>query len=162
MLFRSGAASPSITVRKSFILSIYGLIGLFTTAPILSALLATLVAHLAGAQLSEAQVHPCVVLGVDLGPLLCGMFVSSWLGVVTVPRKLPRILRSLRETVRTILARKPQVLVIIDSPGYTLRLARSVRRRDPSIPIVDYVSPSVWAWRPGRARAMRGTISGPR
>jgi hypothetical protein len=75
-------------VRKSFILSIYGLIGLLTTAPVLSAILATLVAHLAGAQLSEAQVHPCVVLGVDLGPLLCGMFVFSWLGVVTLPMGL--------------------------------------------------------------------------
>jgi lipid-A-disaccharide synthase len=46
------------------------------------------------------------------------------------------------------------VLVIIDSPDFTHRVARRVRARDPAIPIVDYVSPSVWAWRPGRARAM--------
>jgi lipid-A-disaccharide synthase len=49
-------------------------------------------------------------------------------------------------------------MVIIDSPGYSLRLARSVRKDAPDIPIVDYVSPSVWAWRPGRARAMRSFI----
>ena len=52
----------------------------------------------------------------------------------------------------------PDILVIIDSPDFTHRVARRVRARDPSIPIVDYVSPSVWAWRPGRARAMRAYV----
>jgi lipid-A-disaccharide synthase len=45
--------------------------------------------------------------------------------------------------------------VIIDSPDFTHRVASAVRARDPRIPIVDYVSPTVWAWRSGRARAMR-------
>lgn len=49
---------------------------------------------------------------------------------------------------------RPDILVIIDSPDFTHRVARRVRAADPQIPIVDYVSPSVWAWRPGRARAM--------
>jgi lipid-A-disaccharide synthase len=49
-------------------------------------------------------------------------------------------------------------LVIIDSPGYTLRVARFVHRFDRSIPIIDYVSPSVWAWRSGRARSMKRYI----
>jgi lipid-A-disaccharide synthase len=44
--------------------------------------------------------------------------------------------------------------VIIDSPDFTHRVARKVRSQNPSIPIVDYVSPTVWAWRPARARAM--------
>jgi lipid-A-disaccharide synthase len=48
--------------------------------------------------------------------------------------------------------------VIIDSPDFTHRVARRVRKLAPKIPIVDYVSPSVWAWRPGRARAMRGYV----
>jgi lipid-A-disaccharide synthase len=50
------------------------------------------------------------------------------------------------------------VLVIIDSPDFTHRVARRVRKAAPDIPIVDYVSPSVWAWRPGRARAMRAYV----
>jgi lipid-A-disaccharide synthase len=62
------------------------------------------------------------------------------------------------KTVRAVLARKPHALVIVDSPGYTLRVARWVHRFDRSIPIVDYVSPSVWAWRSGRAKAMRRYI----
>ena len=53
---------------------------------------------------------------------------------------------------------RPDVLVIIDSPDFTHRVARRVRAAAPDIPIVDYVSPSVWAWRPGRARAMRAYV----
>ena len=53
------------------------------------------------------------------------------------------------------IAARPDVLVIIDSPDFTHRVARRVRAAAPAIPIVDYVSPTVWAWRPGRARAMR-------
>ncbi len=64
----------------------------------------------------------------------------------------------MRLTAEAVLARHPHVLVIIDSPGFTLRIARRVRAADPTIPIVEYVSPSVWAWRPGRARAMRAYI----
>lgn len=82
----------------------------------------------------------------------------SIIGFTALPRRLPNNIRRLRETVRTILAQKPNVLVIIDSPGYTLRLARFVRRGDPTIPIVEYVSPSVWAWRAGRAKMMRRCI----
>ena len=59
------------------------------------------------------------------------------------------------QTVRAVLARRPHALVIIDSPAFTLRVARFVRWFDRSIPIIDYVSPSVWAWRAGRARSMR-------
>jgi lipid-A-disaccharide synthase len=58
------------------------------------------------------------------------------------------------KTVRAVLKRRPHALVIIDSPGYTLWVARFVHRFNRSIPIIDYVSPSVWAWRSGRARSM--------
>jgi lipid-A-disaccharide synthase len=80
------------------------------------------------------------------------------IGVSAIPRRLPRILRHLAETVRAVLARRPHALVIIDSPAFTLRVARLVRLFDRSIPIIDYVSPSVWAWRAGRARTMRRYI----
>src|SRR4030095_13264152 len=49
-------------------------------------------------------------------------------------------------------------LVIIDSPCFARARARRVRAAEPTIPIVEYVSPSVWAWRPGRARVMRAYI----
>ena len=82
----------------------------------------------------------------------------SIIGLTAIPRRLPTILRRIRETADVIVKARPRALVIIDSPDFTHRVARRVRRRAPEIPIIDYVSPSVWAWRPGRARAMRSYI----
>jgi lipid-A-disaccharide synthase len=82
----------------------------------------------------------------------------SIMGLAAVVRKLPLILRRIRETADAVLAAGADSLVIIDSPDFTHRVARRVRAKDAAIPIVDYVSPSVWAWRPGRARAMRGYV----
>jgi len=79
-------------------------------------------------------------------------------GLTAIPRRLPTILRRIRETADAVIAARPDALVIIDSPDFTHRVGRRVRRAAPAIPIVDYVSPSVWAWRPGRARAMRGYV----
>src|SRR5258708_27447915 len=78
----------------------------------------------------------------------------SIIGLAAVAKQLPKILRLIRETAAAVTQASPDILVIIDSPDFTHRVARRVRARDPSIPIIDYVSPSVWAWRPGRARAM--------
>jgi lipid-A-disaccharide synthase len=78
----------------------------------------------------------------------------SIIGLAAVAKQLPKILRLIRETTHAVTQASPDILVIIDSPDFTHRVARRVRARDPSIPIVDYVSPSVWAWRSGRARAM--------
>lgn len=82
----------------------------------------------------------------------------SIIGFAAVATRLPLILRRLRETTAQALAFRPDVMVAIDSPDFTQRVARRVRARDASIPIVGYVSPSVWAWRPGRARAMHAYI----
>ncbi|MGO9399833.1 MAG: lipid-A-disaccharide synthase [Xanthobacteraceae bacterium] len=81
-------------------------------------------------------------------------------GFSAIPARLPMILRRIRETADAIVAARPDALVIIDSPDFTHRVARRVRGRAPSIPIIDYVSPSVWAWRSGRARAMRTYVDG--
>jgi lipid-A-disaccharide synthase len=79
-------------------------------------------------------------------------------GFSAIPARLPRILRRIREAADAVIATGPDLLVIIDSPDFTHRVARRVRATAPHIPIVDYVSPTVWAWRPGRAAAMRRYI----
>jgi lipid-A-disaccharide synthase len=78
----------------------------------------------------------------------------SVMGFVPVIRRLPLLLKRISQTAHAIVAQRPDVLVIIDSPDFTHRVAKKVRAAAPSIPIVDYVSPTVWAWRPGRARKM--------
>jgi lipid-A-disaccharide synthase len=80
------------------------------------------------------------------------------MGILPVLARLPQILARISETAETIVAARPDVLVIIDSPDFTHRVARRVRAAVKKLPIVDYVSPSVWAWRPGRAKAMRTYI----
>ncbi|HKU05128.1 MAG TPA: lipid-A-disaccharide synthase [Bradyrhizobium sp.] len=82
----------------------------------------------------------------------------SIIGLAAVVRHLPAIMRRIRETAEAVIATAPDILVIIDSPDFTHRVAKRVRAKAPHIPIVDYVSPTVWAWRPGRARAMKPYI----
>jgi lipid-A-disaccharide synthase len=82
----------------------------------------------------------------------------SIIGLIAIPQKLPIIFRRIRQAAQAVIAARPDALVIVDSPDFTHRVARRVRRLAPKIPILDYVSPSVWAWRPGRARAMRRYI----
>lgn len=77
------------------------------------------------------------------------------MGVSAVLRDLPRLLRRISQTAGTIARERPDCLVTIDSPDFTLRVARKVRAANPAIPIVHYICPSVWAWRPGRAPAMK-------
>ena len=76
------------------------------------------------------------------------------MGLLPVLARLPTLIARIRATAAAIVAARPDALVIIDSPDFTHRVARRVRAALPSLPIVNYVSPSVWAWRPGRARAM--------
>jgi lipid-A-disaccharide synthase len=77
------------------------------------------------------------------------------MGLAPVVARLPTILRRIRQTSEAIIASKPDLVVLIDSPDFTHRVARRVRKAAPEVPIIGWVSPSVWAWRPGRAKAMR-------
>ncbi len=77
------------------------------------------------------------------------------MGPAAIVARLPKLVRRVYRTVDAALAFNPDALIIIDSPEFTHPIAKRVRKRRPGIPIVDYVSPSVWAWRPGRARKMK-------
>ena len=81
------------------------------------------------------------------------------MGILPVIARLPLLLRRIRETVAYFADEKPDVLVIIDSPDFTHRVARQLKKQLPDLPVINYVSPTVWAWRPGRARTMRGFIT---
>ena len=72
------------------------------------------------------------------------------MGLTEVLPRLPNILKRIRETEVDIRARKPDVIVTIDAPDFCFRVAKRLHGFD--VPIVHYVAPSVWAWRPGRAK----------
>ena len=72
----------------------------------------------------------------------------SIMGLAEVLPHLPRLLKRLKQTAALARELKPDVIVTIDSPGFCMRLADKLR--DSGIPIVHYVAPQFWAWRPGR------------
>lgn len=80
------------------------------------------------------------------------------MGFAAVIGKLPTILKRMKETVEAIVANPPDILVLVDAQDFNRRVAGRVRKRLPHLPIVKYVAPTVWAWRPGRARKMYGII----
>jgi lipid-A-disaccharide synthase len=99
--------------------------------------------------------HEMAAAGLDS---LLSMDDFAIIGFSAIPARLPRIVSHMVRIVRAVLARRPHALVVIDSPAFSLPLARFVHWFDRSVPIIDYVSPSVWAWRAGRARSMRRFI----
>ncbi|MEM6579142.1 MAG: lipid-A-disaccharide synthase [Pseudomonadota bacterium] len=76
------------------------------------------------------------------------------MGLSEVLPKLPNLIRRIRQTADDVIAHRPDVLITIDSPDFSLRVAARARRALPDLKIVHYVAPSVWAWRPGRAAKM--------
>jgi lipid-A-disaccharide synthase len=79
---------------------------------------------------------------------------TAVMGLREVVPAIPRILARVREAADYAIRIHPDALVVIDSPDFTHRIARAVKKRDPSIKTVNYVAPQVWASRAYRARAM--------
>lgn len=82
----------------------------------------------------------------------------SIIGISAIVGRLPQLLRRLSQVSDHIVRWRPDVLVLIDSPTFSHRVAKRVRKRLPDIPIINYVPPTVWAWREARAPAMRAYI----
>lgn len=80
------------------------------------------------------------------------------MGISAVIGRLPTIIRRIMNTVAEIVRQRPDVIILIDSPDFTHAVAKRVRKKLPGVPIIDYVCPSVWAWRQGRARKMTAYI----
>ena len=76
------------------------------------------------------------------------------MGISAIIARLPKLVARVYQTVNAAISAEPDVVVIIDSPEFTHAIAKRIRRRRPAIPIINYVSPTIWAWRPGRARKM--------
>jgi hypothetical protein len=70
------------------VLTGYGLIILYTLAPVLSVLISSGIATALGAKLDESQTHPAYLLGINIGGLLSIMFIAGWLALITIPTGL--------------------------------------------------------------------------
>lgn len=92
---------------------------------------------------------------------LRSLFPATDLAVMGIAEVLPRlrlILRRIRETAAALTEARPDLLITIDSPGFGLRVARKARKALPGTVMTHYVAPSVWAWKPGRAKEMAAYV----
>lgn len=78
-------------------------------------------------------------------------------GIIEVIPHIPRILGEMRKLVRACAAEPPDVAILTDSPSFHLPLARKLKRQ--GVPIVYLVAPQAWAWKQGRVKTMRATLS---
>ncbi len=79
---------------------------------------------------------------------------AAVLGLWEVLRKYGYFREQFRETLKEIQESKPDAVVLIDYPGFNLRLAHALRRQSPEQKVIYYISPQVWAWNPGRIKRM--------
>lgn len=77
------------------------------------------------------------------------------MGPTAILARLPNLIKRVYQCVDRVLDVNPNALIIIDSPEFTHPIAKRVRKKAPHIPIINYVSPTIWAWRPGRAKKMK-------
>jgi lipid-A-disaccharide synthase len=87
---------------------------------------------------------------------LYSLDATAVMGLREVVPAIPKILKRVRNVVDFAVKTKPDVVVVIDSPDFTHRVAQGIKRRDPTIRTVDYVAPQVWASRAYRAKRMAG------
>jgi lipid-A-disaccharide synthase len=80
------------------------------------------------------------------------MHELSVMGVAEVLPKLFGLMKRIDQTSKEILRLKPDAVISIDSPDFCFRVIKKVKEKTKAIPCIHYVAPSVWAWRPGRAK----------
>ena len=89
-------------------------------------------------------------------PSLFPMRELALMGLIEVLPNIRNLSRRMAETVADITTRRPALIVTIDSPGFTLRLAERVKPL--GIPVIHYVAPQIWAWRPGRVKKVKERV----
>lgn len=82
----------------------------------------------------------------------------SVMGISAIIARLPGLLARVRRVADDIIEQAPDAVLLVDSPEFAKLVAKRVKRARPNIPIIKYVAPTVWAWRPGRAVKMRGYV----
>ena len=79
----------------------------------------------------------------------------TYLGFTRVFLNIFKIKNKINETVKEIIKFKPDVLFSVDSPDFTLRVAKEVKKKNPSIQTIHFVAPQVWVWRENRVKKLK-------
>lgn len=82
----------------------------------------------------------------------------SILGWIEGLKAYGKVKRRVQETAALAAREKPDAVVLIDSWGFTIRVAKAIRAAQPNVPLIKYVGPQVWASRPGRAKTLAGAV----
>tara|TARA_B100002051_G_scaffold271306_1_gene305762 strand:- start:108 stop:1235 length:1128 start_codon:yes stop_codon:yes gene_type:complete len=82
----------------------------------------------------------------------------TYLGFTKVLLNIFKIKSKINETVKEIIKFKPDILLSVDSPDFTLRVAREVKKRDPNIKTIHFVAPQVWIWREHRVKQLKSFL----
>ena len=82
----------------------------------------------------------------------------TYLGFTRVILNIFKIKRKINHTVKEILKFKPDILFSVDSPDFTLRVAKEVKKIDPSIKTIHFVAPQVWVWREQRVKQLKSFL----
>jgi lipid-A-disaccharide synthase len=83
----------------------------------------------------------------------------SLIGPWAILKNIRELNKKLKFTIKAIASYKPDILIIIDSPEFTQRVAKNIKKHSPNIPIINYVPPLVWVWRSYRAKFMKKYIT---
>ena len=78
----------------------------------------------------------------------------SVMGIIEIALQYSNLKIRLNQTIQAILVEKPDILLTIDAPEFCFRVAKKIKLLDKNIPIAHYVAPTVWAWRPNRAKTI--------
>jgi len=82
----------------------------------------------------------------------------SVMGIVEVIPKILKIRKIINNVTQAVLELKPDIVITIDSPDFTLRVAKKLKSHNPKIKILHYVAPSVWGWRPKRVYTVKAAV----
>lgn len=84
----------------------------------------------------------------------------SVMGVFEIIPKLPKLIKRIHQTVADIVEKQPDLVITIDAPDFSKRVVKKAKSQCPNTKFIHYVAPTVWAWRPGRAKVMSDLFDG--
>ena len=82
----------------------------------------------------------------------------SVMGIIEVIPKILKINRIIKNVTKSVLNLNPDIVITIDSPDFTLRIAKNIKSKNQNIKILHYVAPSVWGWRPKRVYTVKSVV----